>query len=202
MKDSILPWLAAGLISIVLLTSCGGAKESTPTSTLPGEGAAQMAEGGTPMNGTAWGSGAFRDNGERIYFTATSERGTDITYRGGPDVGMMMMGGQLSCASCHGPDARGGQHVMHMQLMDAPNIRWAALAEHGHEEGEGDANDHAAGEEHEAGEGGYTLEMFRKAVIEGQHPDGEPLDEEMPRWQMSDQDLRDLAAYLQSFPAE
>jgi mono/diheme cytochrome c family protein len=61
---------------------------------------------------------------------------------------------------------------------------------------------HAAGEEHEAGEEGYTLEMFREAVIEGQHPDGEPLDEEMPRWQMSDQDLRDLAAYLQSFPAE
>ena len=30
--------------------------------------------------GTAWGTGAFGSNGERIYFTGTSERGTAITY--------------------------------------------------------------------------------------------------------------------------
>jgi hypothetical protein len=33
--------------------------------------------------GTAWGLGAFRSNGERIYFTATSARGAAITYIGG-----------------------------------------------------------------------------------------------------------------------
>ena len=32
--------------------------------------------------GTAWGAGAFSSNGERIYFTATSERGTAITLHG------------------------------------------------------------------------------------------------------------------------
>ena len=47
---------------------------------------------------------------------------------------------------------------------------------------------------------GYTLEMFRKAVIEGQHPDGEPLKQEMPRWQMDDQDLEDLFDFLKTLP--
>jgi hypothetical protein len=32
--------------------------------------------GNTNRFGTAWGDGAFGSNGERIYFTATSERGT------------------------------------------------------------------------------------------------------------------------------
>lgn len=37
------------------------------------------------------------------------------------------------------------------------------------------------------------------AVVEGLHPGGEPLNDEMPRWEMSDDDLADLAEYLQSF---
>ena len=32
-------------------------------------------------SGTAWGTGAFSSNGERIYFTATSERGTQSPIR-------------------------------------------------------------------------------------------------------------------------
>lgn len=149
--------------------------------------------------GTAWGDGAFAGNGERIYFTGTSERRGDIDYTGGPDIGGMMMGGQLACASCHGPNARGGRHQMHMETVDAPNIRWDALAGHG-----GDGEDEHAGEEdeHTEAEGAYDLETFRLAVVEGQHPDGEPLSEEMPRWEMRDADLRDLAAYLQSLEGE
>jgi hypothetical protein len=38
----------------------------------------------TSSNGIGWGSGVFGSNGERIYFTATSDRGTDISYSGGP----------------------------------------------------------------------------------------------------------------------
>lgn len=143
-----------------------------------------------PMGqGTAWGQGAFSSNGERIYFTATSERGKRITYTGGPDVGGMMMSGALSCASCHGPTAQGGRHVMHMQVMDAPDIRGAALAGEGHEESE----------EGEHG-GQYDLETLRLAVVEGRHPDGESLDADMPRWRMSDENLSDLLDYLESLP--
>lgn len=166
-------------------------------------------EGEMGGSGTAWGDGAFAGNGERIYFTGTSERSGEIDYNGGPDIGGMMMGGRLSCASCHGPNARGGQHRMHMEIMDAPNIRWDALAGHGSEGREEDEEahaeeeaEHAEEDEHAAEEGGYDLETFRLAVVGGVHPNGEPLSEDMPRWQMSDADLRDLAAYLQSLPGE
>ncbi len=134
-------------------------------------------------------SGSFRSNGERIYFTATSERGTPITSTGGPEYGGMMMGGRLACVSCHGPDARGGRHAMHMTVMDAPDIRISALA---------DADGGAHTEDEHAG--GYDLEAFRRAVVEGRHPDGSPLSPNMPRWQMSEADLADLFQYLQSLP--
>ena len=145
--------------------------------------------------GTAWGDGGFGSNGERVYFTATSERGTEIDYSGGPNPGgMMMMGGRLSCASCHGKDARGGVHTMHMQSMDAPNIRWEALAQHGGEPHE----DEDESDEAHNDEGRYDFETFRTAVTEGLHPDGELLSDDMPRWEISEADLRDLAEYLQS----
>jgi len=96
------------------------------------------------------------------------------------------MGSYLTCAACHGPSAQGGRHVMHMTVMDAPDIRITALSS--------EAGEH--GEEH----GEYNLETFRKAVVDGQHPDGEPLSQDMPRWQMSDADLADLFAFLQSLP--
>jgi hypothetical protein len=147
--------------------------------------------------GTAWGGGAFGSNGERIYFTATSERGTEIDYSGGPGRGGMMMPGRLSCASCHGTDARGGVHTMHMDLMDAPNIRWEALGEHG---GEPHENEDETAKAHQD-EGEYDFETFRTAVTEGLHPDGELLSDDMPRWEISAADLRDLAEYLQSFSA-
>lgn len=145
-------------------------------------------------SGTAWGEGSFSSNGERIYFTGTSERTGRIDYSGGVDPGGMMMGGRLSCASCHGPDARGGTHQMHMDVMDAPNIRWSALAEHGD-----DHTDEGASEEPHDDDDTYDLEVFQMAVVDGLHPDGEPLSDEMPRWDLSDEDLADLAEYLQSF---
>lgn len=138
---------------------------------------------------TGWGVGAFDSNGERIYFTSTSERDPRITYSGGPPSGIMMGGGYLACASCHGPDAQGGLHtMMGMQVMDAPDIRWDALA--------GEADEGHADEEEGHGGGEYDLDLFRLAVVEGEHPDGEPLSENMPRWNIGDQDLEDLAEFL------
>lgn len=132
----------------------------------------------------------FGDNGERIYFTATNSRGERISYTGGPAFGDMMMGSYLTCAACHGPEARGGTHVMHMQVMDAPDIRYTALSAEAGEHGESE------GEEH----GEYDLEDFRLAAVEGKHPDGEMLSRDMPRWQMSDGDLADLFAFLKTIP--
>ena len=155
--------IAKGLL-VVIVTLLLAACASRPQSVGPG--------------GTAWGSGAFDSNGERIYFTATSERGATITYTGGPGSNGWMMGnGQLACASCHGPKAQGGRHSMGMmQVMDAKDIRWSAL------------------------ESEFDAEKFRLAVTQGQDPDGTQLNADMPRWNISDEDLADLIAYLKTLP--
>ena len=129
-------------------------------------------------NGTAWRTGAFGSNGERIYFTATSERGAAITYTGGPSSsGGMMGGGQLACASCHGPNGQGGKHSMGMmQVMDAKDIRWSALQDE------------------------FDAEKFNLAVTKGQDPDGTQLNTDMPRWNIGSDDLADLIAYLKTLP--
>ena len=147
--------------------------------------------------GTTWGVGAFGSNGERLYFTATSDRGTTITYTGGPVSGMMMGGGYLACASCHGPDGRGGQHIMHMQTMDAPDIRWSVLS--GEMEGEHGGETETEGG-HGDGDSGYDFTTFRLAVGEGKHPDNTSLSSNMPRWNIGDEDLADLVDYLKTLP--
>lgn len=136
----------------------------------------------------------FASNGEQIYFTAINERGQRIRYSGGQNFGGMMrgMGNYLACASCHGSDGRGGIHTMHMEVMDAPDIRFSALSSEEEEHG----GDHA----HEDQHSGYDLDAFRLAVIGGAHPDGQPLSKDMPRWQMGDEDLADLFEYLKSLP--
>ncbi len=128
-------------------------------------------------------SASFASSGEQIYFTAVDARGELIRSTGGPRYGGMM-GGRLACVSCHGADGRGGPHWMHMQPMDAPDIRYATLAQ----------------EEHEGGRMEYNLEMFRQAVVLGQHPNGEPLSADMPRWSLSDEDLAALFEYLKTLP--
>jgi len=42
----------------------------------------------------------------------------------------------------------------------------------------------------------YTDETIKRAITQGEDPDGEPLDWPMPRWTMSDEDLNDLLEYL------
>jgi hypothetical protein len=61
-------------------------------------------------------------NGERIYFTASSDRGSQITYRGGSDLGGMMM--KLLCLPC--PDGGGAALDAH-RCGEAPDIRLVAL---------------------------------------------------------------------------
>ncbi len=87
------------------------------------------------------------------------------------------MGGQLACVSCHGPSGKGGKHSMGMmQVMDAKDIRWSVLG------------------------GEFDAEKFRLAVVKGQDPDGTQLNSVMPRWNMPNQDLADLIAFLKTLP--
>lgn len=145
------------------------------------------------MPGMGWvAEPRYTSNGAQIYFTGVNENGQSIRYTGGPSYGGMMMQQRLSCASCHGQDGSGGVHTMHMQVMDAPDIRLSALSgetdEHG---GDGHTDDHG---------GEYSVETFREAVVEGRHPDGSSLDRDMPRWQLREDDLVDLYDFIKSLP--
>ena len=174
MKKSVATVIGTIVLSITLISFDANAQVGSFMMGLFGSGTGQ----GMMSGGTAWGTGAFRSNGERIYFTSTSERGTAITYTRGPGSGSwMMMGGQLACVSCHGPNGRGGKHSMGMmQVMDAKDIRWSVLKSE------------------------FNPEKFRLAVVKGQDPDGTQLKPEMPRWNMSNEDLSDLTAFLKTLP--
>lgn len=120
----------------------------------------------------------FESNGEQIFLTGTSSRGT-IGTTGGPFWFQMHGGG---CAACHGSDGRGGVVVM-MGRLEAPNITYEALT-----------SEVADGDDHRP----YTDELIQRAITEGLEPDGERLSDNMPRWQMSSRDLDDLIAYLKT----
>lgn len=132
-------------------------------------------------------AGKYTSNGEQIYFTAVDQQGNRISYTGGPDFGGMMMGGNLTCAVCHGTDGHGGAHYIHMQAIDAPAINYDGLIEMKQEDSGGNPTE-------------YSLEDFRGVVIEGHDTAGDELDRNMPRWQMNDQDLADLLAFLKTLP--
>ncbi|MBN1450668.1 MAG: hypothetical protein JW963_06600, partial [Anaerolineales bacterium] len=46
----------------------------------------------------------------------------------------------------------------------------------------------------------FGAEKFRLAIVEGQDPDGTQLKADMPRWNIGDDDLADLIAYLKTLP--
>ena len=73
------------------------------------------------------------------------------------------------------------------EVMDAPDIRWSALSSGHHaEELKAEHHDH------------YEFEDFKNSVENGRHPDGDQLSDDMPRWHLSDADLKDLMNYLKS----
>lgn len=126
---------------------------------------------------------SFSSNGERIYFTGTSERNTAIVFAGG-GMHMQMMGG--SCASCHGADRRGGIRMMPFFWRTAPPLTAGALFDrHVKEDGHGD---------HDV----YDDDALRRVISTGVDPSNRTLDNLMPRWHMSDPDMDDLISFLKS----
>lgn len=149
---------------------------------------------GFPRANTSWGfrspmmgpserpNQSYSSNGERIYFTGTSESGDPIRANRRGMQGMMARG--MACADCHGSDGRGGTVRMMMGTYTVPDIRYATLTGEEHEEGE----------EHPA----YTDETIKRAITEGIDPAGEALEWPMPRWEMSESDLNDLLDFLKT----
>ncbi len=161
------------------------------------EGKTQMGQGmmGGGMMGRGMGPGMmwrgygfqygpqFKSVGERIYYTGIGGNGYLIPFYGGP-MWLRMHGG--GCVSCHGIHGRGGVPVM-MGTAIPTDIRYKALTgkeKHVHEGKEA---------EHE-----YTDTLIKRAMTQGVRADGRLLDWTMPRWQMSDADLKELIEYLKA----
>ena len=79
---------------------------------------------------------------------------------------------------------------MMMLSFDTPDITWDNLTEEHHEDEPGE-DEH---EEHPP----YAEDTLKRAVTRGINPAGEPLDEAMPRWRMSERDLDDLVEFIKT----
>jgi cytochrome c oxidase subunit 2 len=84
-----------------------------------------------------------------------------------------MMSGMGGCSMCHGADGHGGQ----MMGRAVPCNTFKCLSVDG-----------------------YDASLIKRAVTQGIGADGHTLDLMMPRWQMSESDLNDVIAYLQTLP--
>jgi len=119
----------------------------------------------------------FESEGERIYFTGKSSKGSSIEVNGGNHHMQMHY---RSCVACHGVD-REGSIMWPRFWLRAPSITSSALTEN-HEDG----HDHSV----------YNSNTLKKAIVEGVNPAGHKLNEVMPRWNMSVDDLNALSDYL------
>lgn len=109
--------------------------------------------------------------GRSIYLTGVGSEGTVIPRSATTMRGMMARQG---CATCHGDDGRGGTiTVPGSDSIEAPDIRYSALRDEG-----------------------FTDDSIARAIREGVDERGDDLDLMMPRWDMSDTDMKYLIEYL------
>lgn len=128
------------------------------------------------------GSQTFSSLGERIFLTGTDATGNPIP-RSTPSMYNMMFG-QAGCASCHGRDGRGGTVGAMMGSFRTPDIRWSALT--------------AAQDPSGQPQTPYTEASFAHAVRDGIDPEGNRVKAPMPQWQVTDQEVQNLIAYLKT----
>lgn len=123
-------------------------------------------------------SGA-RSLGERIYLTGIGESGP-IPRRGAFVHHHLSSAG---CAGCHGADGAGGAvFVRFRRTVEAPEVTYRALTSAHKENGER--------------EPGWTDAQIEQAIRRGEKPNGERLDRIMPRWDVSDEEMRALLVHL------
>lgn len=132
---------------------------------------------------------ASLENGKLIYVSGQNMHNERIPIEGGPHWLYMHGGG---CGNCHGENGKGGIYPM-MCRIKSPAVTYKSLTEEEHGEEETSHKDEAE-EHHEHAP--YTISTIRKALEEGVNPAGEKFDDCMPLWKLSDEDFRDLIAYL------
>jgi ABC-type branched-subunit amino acid transport system substrate-binding protein len=124
--------------------------------------------------------------GKQIYVSGTSPSGKSlVAYIG--ESSLEMPGKALACANCHGLDGQGKPEGG----VNPSNLTWNALTKpYG--------ITHVSGREHPP----YTEQDLESAITRGLDPAGNNLQNTMPRYLMSSEDLGDLIAYLHVLGAD
>jgi mono/diheme cytochrome c family protein len=118
--------------------------------------------------------------GKTIYTTGQTPSGNELSYR-------LVTGGQrlpargVTCATCHGEDGRGGREGD----VVAPDITYGALTKPS-----------SASLPSGRSRSPYTDALLARAITQGLDSSGNHLNSMMPRWSLSDSELRDLLRYL------
>jgi ABC-type branched-subunit amino acid transport system substrate-binding protein len=118
--------------------------------------------------------------GKQIYFEGTSPGGDEIMAVVG-DEGALLPASAMPCSSCHGSDGLGRPEGGVIPL----DIRWSELVK-------GYGHVHHDGRRHPA----FDEESAALSIVAGVDSANNTLDRSMPIYQMSQQDIDDLVAYM------
>lgn len=170
----------ACVLALTMLVACAAPNQPAQTpSGMMGGGQGNGGAGPTGQPPTT-GADSYSSAGQRVWLTGVGADG-QLIARSAPRVsqGALMMGGG-GCASCHGVNGRGGTLQMMMgPAIKAPDVTYAALIK-----------------------AGFTETTIEQAITQGLDEAGKPLDESMPRWQMSASDVQSTVAYLKVLGAQ
>ena len=123
---------------------------------------------------------AAQSRGKQIYLQGSSSNGGEITAIVGAE-GVSLPASAVPCASCHGADGLGRPEGG----VQPPDIRWSELTKiYGHV--------HQDGRRHPA----FSAVSLARLLRTGLDPADNQIDNSMPRYSMSMQDMDDLVAYL------
>jgi ABC-type branched-subunit amino acid transport system substrate-binding protein len=140
------------------------------------------------LNGVGWVRAQTEEpatlrqsRGKQIYVRGTSPSGKDLlAYLG--ESSLKVPGDTMACANCHGLDGQGKPE----SGVNPSNLTWEALTKpYG--------VTHADGRQHPP----YTKRGLELAITRGTDPAGNKLQNAMPRYRMSSEDLADLIVYLE-----
>jgi hypothetical protein len=118
--------------------------------------------------------------GRQVYVEGTSPSGALLSGRLGR-IGVRLPASAIPCVGCHGPDGRGRAEGG----VSPSDITWSNLTK-------------AYGQRHESGRSHppYDARTLEKAILRGEDPAGNRLDQAMPRYDLPPDDLAALIAYI------